>query len=51
MGLVWPLLARDPRWWANGASCCLLCVTRAGVFGAAAASVRIFRVANAPVQP
>jgi putative membrane protein len=47
-GLIWSLLIRDIRWHANVATCFLLFVLVAGVFGAATASPRIFLVQSVP---
>jgi len=47
-GLVWSLLIRDPRWWANVATCFLVFVFVAGAFGAFTASPRIFFVQSVP---
>lgn len=47
-GLSWALLIRDPRWWANVATCFLVFVFVAGAFGAFTASPRIFFVQSVP---
>jgi putative membrane protein len=41
VGLIWSLVIRDIRWQANVATCFLLFVLVAGLFGAATVSTRI----------
>ncbi|MCL4143154.1 UNVERIFIED_CONTAM: hypothetical protein GTU68_013100 [Idotea baltica] len=48
VGLIWSLMIRDTRWHANVASCFLLFVFVAGVFGAATVSTRILFVQSVP---
>ena len=47
-GLIWSLLIRDRQWQLNVATCFLLFVLIAGVFGAATASTRILFVQSVP---
>ncbi|MCF2871971.1 DUF1304 domain-containing protein [Octadecabacter sp. G9-8] len=47
-GLIWSLLIRDARWHANVATCFLLFVLVAGVFGAVTISPRIMVVQSVP---
>lgn len=47
-GLIWSLLIRDKAWQLNVATCFLLFVLIAGVFGAATVSVRILFVQSVP---
>lgn len=47
-GLLWSLLIRDRAWQRNVATCFLLFVLVAGVFGAATVSMRIFYVQSVP---
>ena len=41
VGLVWALMIKERRWSVNVATCFLLFVAAAGIFGAATASMRI----------
>jgi len=47
-GLIWSLFIRDARWHANVATCFLLFVFVAGVFGAVTISPRIAVVQSVP---
>ena len=47
-GLIWSLLIRDRVWQLNVATCFLLFVLAAGVFGAATVSLRILFVQAVP---
>ncbi len=47
-GLIWSLLIQDRKWQLNVATCFLLFVLAAGVFGAATASTRILFVQAVP---
>ncbi|UYV36354.1 DUF1304 domain-containing protein [Rhodobacteraceae bacterium D3-12] len=47
-GLIWSLLISDPLWARNVATCFLLFVLVAGLFGAATASRRILYVQAVP---
>ena len=48
VGLVWSLLIKDRYWSANVATCFLLFVAAAGLFGAATASPSILFVQTVP---
>ncbi len=48
VGLIWSLLIQDRKWQLNVATCFLLFVLAAGVFGAATASTRILFVQAVP---
>lgn len=47
-GLIWSLLIRDQKWQLNVATCFLLFVFTAGVFGAVTVSTRILFVQAVP---
>ena len=47
-GLIWSLLIKDGAWQVNVATCFLLMVAAAGLYGAATASRRILYVQAAP---
>lgn len=47
-GLIWSLLIKDEQWQRNVASCFLLFVFVAGVFGAVTVSPKIFIVQSIP---
>lgn len=47
-GLIWSLMIRDRRWHANVATCFLLFVLVAGVFGAVTVSPKIMIVQSVP---
>ncbi len=47
-GLIWSLLIKDRTWQVNVATCFLIFVFVAGVFGAATASSRILFVQSVP---
>lgn len=47
-GLIWSLVIKDRKWQSNIATCFLLFVAVAGVFGAFTASTRILFVQAAP---
>lgn len=47
-GLIWSLFIRDARWHANVATCFLLFVLVAGLFGAVTVSPRIMIVQSVP---
>ena len=48
VGLVWALMIKERRWSVNVATCFLLFVAAAGIFGAATASMRILFVQTVP---
>jgi len=48
LGLVWSLLIKDVQWRANVATCFLLFVATAGVFGALTVSPKILFVQTIP---
>jgi len=50
IGLVWSLLIKDTRWRFNVATCFLLFVVVAGIFGALTVSQRIFLVQTVPAS-
>lgn len=47
-GLIWSLMIRETRWHANVATCFLLFVLVAGVFGAVTVSPKIMIVQSVP---
>ncbi len=47
-GLVWSLLIRDQKWRVNVATCFLIFVAVAGLFGAYTASVNILMIQTVP---
>jgi putative membrane protein len=47
-GLIWSLVIANPDWQANVATCFLLMVAAAGIFGAFTAARRILYVQSAP---
>ena len=47
-GLFWSLLIKDRLWQRNVATCFLIFVLVAGIFGAATVSMRIFLVQSVP---
>lgn len=47
-GLIWSLLIKDPIWQVNVATCFLIFVTVAGLYGATTASKRILYVQTVP---
>lgn len=47
-GLIWALLIKDPKWRVNVATCFLLFVAVAGVFGALTVSSQILIVQTVP---
>lgn len=47
-GLIWALLIKDAKWQTNVATCFLLFVAAAGIFGAATVSTRILFVQTVP---
>ena len=49
-GLIWSLLIRDRAWQLNVATCFLLFVMTAGIFGAATAASRILFVQTVPAM-
>lgn len=48
VGLIWSLFVREPRWQRQVATCFLLFVAVAGLFGAVTASPRIVLVQTLP---
>lgn len=48
VGLVWSLFIRDPKWQANVATCFLLFVAVAGIFGALTVTPRILIIQTVP---
>ena len=47
-GLIWSLLIQDSAWASNVATCFLIFVAVAGIYGAATASKKIFYVQGLP---